>query len=471
MDGVGIEHVWITMRVKTAVFGAVCLLTLAAPARRRAVQVRTDVPLIAERSFIITDKPILEPFTFERVLDTLVARSGDPGLTSAQLYRQWFDTQNPKPGLADPTGPHCNDVVIGGIPMLNGFARRCPTAEGALAATPFTSAEYFPIELVNRFDMAPQNGANCGQYRIVFARKSSKLHAIFEAFLPNPHPEKGIEGCRDVAQFWANLSGIASLDERRARLETFFFDGLPGYEPVITPEHYAAPGGIRTLQFSSILEMLQFRIAKQCAAGACTMRIVPDVLENTAFGAFLDASDPSDRAVRFREEFIRQIPNLAIPDINGYFMTIPNEYLVGDTSPFDSGVPPFIYDITFGRGRLAEAADDYRNRIQAELTRIGSTLTPEDIVTRAETLNCVGCHFLTADIGNGVVFPQALARGQQITEDALFDGEAGPKSRYGVSLPVSKVFVPSRMKILTDFLVHGTPPVHSESRAEIPGRE
>src|SRR6185369_14143806 len=140
------------MRFRTAALAAVCLLSLAAPSRRRAVQIGTDVSLIAERSFIITDKPILEPFTFERVLDTLVARSGAPGLKAAQLYRQWFDTQNPKPGLADPAGPHCDDVLVGGKASLNGFARRCPTAEGALAATPFTSGEYFPIELVNRFD-------------------------------------------------------------------------------------------------------------------------------------------------------------------------------------------------------------------------------------------------------------------------------------------------------------------------------
>src|SRR4029079_13911203 len=141
---------------------------------------------------------------------------------------------------------------------------------------------------------------------------------------------------------------------------------------------------------------------------------------------------------------IRQVPNLAIRDINGYFMTIPNEYLIGDPSPFDSGVPPFIYDITFGKGRPGATSDEYRNLIQAELTRIGSPLTPEHIVTRAETLNCIGCHFLTADIGNGVIFPQALSRGQQVTEDALVDGEAGPKTRYLVSSPVSGVFVPNR---------------------------
>ena len=448
------------MRARIAVIAVLCLIMLTAASRRRAVGVGHDVTLIAERSFIVTDKPILQPFTFERVLDTLVARSGDPGLTSAQLYRQWFDTQNPKPGLADPSGPHCDDIMVGTTAMLNGFPRRCPTNEGQLAATPFTSGEYFPIELVNRFDMAPPNGANCGQYRMVFARTSSKLHAIFEAFLPNPHPEKGIEGCRAVAQFWADLSS-APIEERRSRLETFFFDGLPGFEPVIAPDHYASPGGIRTLQNSKVLHMLQFRISRQCA-GACTMRIVPDALENTAFGSLLDVSDQSDRAKKFREEFIRQIPNLAISDLSRFFANVPSEYLIGDTSPSDTGIPPFIYDITFGRSKSQAVADEYHGRVQAELTRIGSTLTPENIVTRAETLNCIGCHFLTADVGGGVIFPQAIARGQQVTEDALTTGEAGPQSRYVVSAPVSDIFVPNRIKVLRAFLASGTPPVHSQ---------
>jgi hypothetical protein len=445
------------MRPKTAVFAAVCLLILAAPAHRRAVNISNGPPLIAERSFAITDKAILEPFTFERVLDTLVARSGVAGLTSAQLYRQWFDTQNPKPGLADPAGPHCDDV-----PALNGFARRCPTAEGSLAAEPFTSGEYIPIEIANRFDMAAPDGSNCGQYRIVFARTTPKLHAIFEAFLPNPHPEKGIEGCRAVAQFWADLSSVSSLDERRARLETFFFDGLPGFEPVVAPAHYASPGGVRTLQETSpTLQMLQFRLVQQCVAGTCTMRFVPDVLENTPLGHLLDASDQSDRAVRFRDEFVRQLPNLAIADASSYFINLPNEYLLPDITPPD-GSSRFIYDITFGKSASPAAANAYRARIQSELTKMGSTLKPEDIVTRAETLNCVGCHFIFADIGNGVIFPQPLPKGQQVTEDALVDGEAGAKTRYAVSDVVSKIFLPNRMKILKDFLVSGKAPVHSQ---------
>src|SRR5437867_3169980 len=143
---------------------AAVFISLAAPSRRRSVT--PPVSLDMRRSFIVTDKPLLEGFTFDRVLDALIARSGVRGLSAAQLYRQWLDTQNRKPGLADPTGPHCDDFSTNGSPSFNDFPRRCPVPEGLLAAQPYAAGEYIPIALVNRFDMTLANGSNCGQYRM-----------------------------------------------------------------------------------------------------------------------------------------------------------------------------------------------------------------------------------------------------------------------------------------------------------------
>jgi hypothetical protein len=149
----------------TAVF--LTLVAATAPGRRHSVLPPQPqvTALDARRSFVITDTALLQGFTFQRVLNQLVARGGVPNLTTAQLYRQWFDTQNAKPGMADPSGPHCDDFTTNGSPSFNSFPRRCPTFEGALAASPFTSTEYFPIALVNRFDQAPADGSNCGQFR------------------------------------------------------------------------------------------------------------------------------------------------------------------------------------------------------------------------------------------------------------------------------------------------------------------
>ena len=32
-----------------------------------------------------------------------------------------------------------------------------------------TTTDFFPVALFNRFDLAPEDGAHCGEYRIVYA--------------------------------------------------------------------------------------------------------------------------------------------------------------------------------------------------------------------------------------------------------------------------------------------------------------
>jgi hypothetical protein len=112
-------------------------------------------------------------------MDQLVEQSGVKGLTSLDLFHQWWDTQNPHPGLG--LGPHCTDQVDGsGNPILNGFPYACrpgPAEGGQITSNPFedpdTNADaYIPIGLFNRFDLAPSAGTHCGEYRIVYAKRS-----------------------------------------------------------------------------------------------------------------------------------------------------------------------------------------------------------------------------------------------------------------------------------------------------------
>jgi hypothetical protein len=413
---------------------------------------------------IITDLVLLEGFTFQRVLDQLIARSGVPNITSAQLFRQWFDTQNPKPGLADPAGPHCDDFMTDGSPSFNGLPRRCPTLEGPLAATPFTSGEYFPIALVNRFDQAPADGSNCGQFRLVFARRNMPLgqvlHIIMEPVLRNPNPASGLAGCRAVAQFWAGLTNIDSQAERRAKLESFYFDGLPGMPPVIDPDNFTAAsgGGIRTTQQGADHRprMYQFRLTKECST-ACTLRMTPDVLQNMPIARFFDSASTMPGAQAFQDALVAQVPNLAVRDVNEYFMEIPRALLMVESNPFDNEAA-FVYRPPFEQNKLTSPG--FRNRIQEKLTAIGSTLTPEQIVDRADTQNCVGCHIGGGPVGEGVVFPHSLDTIQHITEQSPEAGELG--QRYRISPAMRDVFIPHRMKILIDFLNSGKAPVRSQ---------
>ena len=445
-----------------------CIVVLCLAADRRRAVIRPTLDI--HRSFVVTDMAVLEGFSFERVLTTLTAGTQT---TPMQLYQQWLDTQNAKPGLFDPDGPHCDDFLTDGSPSFNGFPRRCPVPEGLLAKDqPFVSSidRIIPIGITNRFDLAPVDGANCGQYRLLYARpipQTDLFHIIFEGVLPNPNPAAGLSGCRPVAQFWADLSTIDSMAERRARLETFFFQGLPGFLPVIRPENYDSPGGIRTSEITGKLgnRMYQFRATRICAAGGCRIVMTPDVLENMIYGSLFDGHLDTPLARQFRDDFIKQVPTLAVNDVDEFFMKVPKQYLMAESDPIDT-VPQFQYTPAFSKGLTTPAGADFNGRIAAELARIGSPLTPSQIVLRAETQTCSGCHTLTGDIGGGVVFPNAWGIFQHLDAGLVQEGESG--LRFAMSSAM-EVFAAHRSQVLRDFLLSGQVPVHSASVGTIGG--
>ena len=432
-------------------------------------------PLSMARSFVVTDKAIVSSssFTLDRVLTQLIARSGVTSVTAQQLIRQMFDTQNPRPGLAEVAAPHCDDTIVNGVPSFNGFPRRCPTPEATLAATPYTTDEWFTLGLVNRFDVAPPDGSNCGQYRLVFAHreddpiKIQRLHLIFEAVLPNPHPEAGLAGCRPVAQFWSDLSSIDSMDERRQRIEKFFFEGLDGFAPVVDPPNFAEPGGIRSLQqrlAPAGQRFYQFRLAKDCGSNDCTLHMIPDVIENSPFGLLADGRTTTPVAHAFRDEFIKHVATLAIEDINLFHMQISKQFLMVESNPINDPTAQAI-DGAFDAGKTSPEGADFKNRIQAELTRAGSTITPENVMRRAAFESCFGCHGFNGNVGLGGSVKIAFSPNfgaQFISEDNFDDGEGGPKSRFGVDPIIQTQFAPHRMQILQDFLRNGTAPEHSK---------
>ncbi|HYS53724.1 MAG TPA: hypothetical protein VER58_08205 [Thermoanaerobaculia bacterium] len=429
---------------------AASAILLAAASRKRAVE--PPHALDARRSLVVTDQAILDGFSFERVMNAIVARSGSR-TTALRLYQQLFDTQNAKPGLLSAESSHCDDFLIDGRPSFNGLPRRCPTPEGPLAkSNPFTG-DHIPLALVNRFDLAPADGRNCGQYRIIFAKKSNatftRVHFIFEAVLPNPNPSEGIAACRPVAQFWADLSNVNSTSERRAKLDSFFFTGMDGFDPVIDPDHFSAVsgGGIRTMHNANAPlgnRFYQFRLAKR----GDQLMAVPDVLQNMPYGRFFDATYDTETARRFRDAFVANVGHLAIADENLFFMNIPREFLLAESNPGESELD-VVFEIPFLASQLTTEGRAFSSRISSELRKSGSRLSPTDIVKRANQLSCTGCHFFRGNVGE-------LEFYQQISESIIETGEAGP--RFAISKTMRDVFVPHRMEVLGNFLKSGMAP-------------
>ncbi len=419
-------------RIAPVVIAILSLLVLVS-AKRRSVTTPAvpQLNLLADRSFAVTDKAIVESFTFLRVLDRITEGNA---VASEALFRQWWSLQ---------TEPHCNELI-------NGHRRRCPTDEGKLATAAFRPDDFVPIAILNRFDQA--NAAQCGQYRIIFANRQvtseEAFRVIFEAEMPNPRPELGLAACKPVAQFWADLSRIDSAEERRLRMERFFFEGITGFPAAINADHFHEnQAGIRTLQFTlpnGFPSFYQFRIVRE--DGALVMKA--DVLENMALFNLIDGSNQDERAKRFRQVFLENLPNLSVRAANLSFVLFPSVFLSPDAAPA-KGEFLFPLNVGFFHSLKTPEGKAFEAEILEELKRLGSTLTAEQAVLRAETQNCIGCHFTGTPVGEEVEFPSANDNSQHVT----IDGTLSPALR--------NVFIPHRMKILKDFLISGKAPVHS----------
>jgi len=416
------------------------------------------------RSLVVTEQPILAKFTYQKVLEQIVASSGVPGLTALGLHQQWWNTQNPGPG----DGLHCDDYLDDlGNPALNSFPYTCRPApsEGAQAVVdPFTDVEnnpdgYVPVGLFNRFDLAPSDGAHCGEYRIVFAKRSGILNAaqrnlvIFESLLPNRQPQKGLKGCQKIARFWAGLSREDDLERRAAMLERFYFTGLHGNDPVIHADHLGAgpmgTGQIRTNQFvnapSFAWSLREFKLLKQCDAQGCrALTVVPATNKLNPFGPLFAATPDHPAASAFQDFFPSQVSALAAADLNDIDMKVPDVFNSGQGQA--SGSNESRYLVQFGDGGSA-----LRLAIQETLTNIGSSLTPDQIVLRAQALSCAGCHRLNngVAVGGGLVWPTSLGF-THVSERAteVVDGV----TRFVISPALLNAFLPRRLKILEEFL-------------------
>jgi hypothetical protein len=426
-----------------------------------AEAVPAPVPFDMRRSLAVTDKAILSAFTLQRVFDQLVAQNGAAGRTSAQLFRQLWDTQNPGPNLG--WGAHCND----GSPTdmnaaaYNKFPYACRQGEGQphsgtpTAAPTITLASYFAIGLFNRFDLAPSNGATCGEYRIAFAKNSSSSGRnllIFEASLPNPRPELGIEGCRPVVDFWRNLSAQADILQRRAALESFYFTGLTGFSPVVHMNNYGnnsrRAGQLRTNQFMGGQWMLrEFKLMRLCPTTGCTLRFDPVTDKTNPWGPLFKASSTHPLASEFRTWFVTQVPTLARNTIHTFAYSVPDKYNSGQSiSDFFPSETHYLNHFAAGG---TGSSNTFRTQIQTKLTSIGSTLTPEDIVARAQALSCSGCHQNSAgtSLGGGLSFPQS----QSFTHVSEFNDPAD-STRFRLSDALLSTFLPRRQVLVEGFL-------------------
>ncbi len=433
---------------------------------REAVQPSPNVDL--RRSLAITDQPILANFTLKRVLDQVIATSGVAGLTATTLFQQWWDTQNPGPGLG--LGAHCDDATDGsGNPLLNGYPYTCrpaPAEGGHATCDPFAPAStcsYLPVGLFMRFDLAPEDGRHCGEYRVVFAKDSGRVPAgaqdrnllIFEAAMRNPHLNQGLRGCQKYVRAWAELSTEANIQNRRAKLEDFYFAGYQEFDPVITHANFGenplGAGQVRTNQFVQpdaprVWSLREFKLAKPCDP-TCSLEFVPVSNKVNPYGPLFDGNSTDPNAGAFQSEFLSQVPRLATLDLNGIGMNVSDAFNSGQ-SQAAGAVLETNYPYHFGNGANAFGA-----AIQSSLTSLGSSLTPGDIVARAQVTSCAGCHRFSnnASLGGTLSWPPSLGFTHVSERDVDLE-TVGGVTRFRISDALVNLLLPHRKQLVEDFL-------------------
>ncbi|WP_394837015.1 hypothetical protein LVJ94_08915 [Pendulispora rubella] len=405
------------------------------------------------RSLFVTDAAALEKLPFETVMNRIVATGSTTGQSALSLFQQLMDTMNNQAN-AKTQGPHCDDVIVDGKPSINGFPIECPRLEGRLATTnPFAPAPdpdgYDPVGIVNRFDLAPQNGANCGQYRIVYTKRSGKTSfsdrvlLIFEATLPNPNPSAGLAACLPVTEFWAGLTTDDDANSRATKLADFYLTGLPGFAPVVKAAHYGFDGGVDTGQiranlfsapqgqFPSQWQLREFRLSQQCTSGDCSLVAKNTFVQVNPFGALFGGGDAA--STTFQNAFLNQVSSLASTNLNTIGMSSSGADNAGESNEQDTS-----------NDYLAQGQNNatFKDAITAKLAEISRTdLTADDILNRATTQSCAGCHQVSTgrSMGAGLTWPRTLGF-VQIDESSR------------ISPALTDTFLPFRAQVLANFI-------------------
>ncbi|HTN86804.1 MAG TPA: hypothetical protein VL242_24065 [Sorangium sp.] len=428
-----------------------------------------------------TDPNVLLEFTLSSVLQQLLTSVGSDQ-TPLSLYQRWWDTQNDDSHsfFGDPDTIHCDDVTdSNGNALLNGFPYTCPRNEGVLAGTdPFNPAgDHFmePVALVNRFDLAPVDGSNCGEYRIVFAKKSSSAidrnFIIFEAKLPNPHPECGIAACLPVAEFWANLSTKTEA-QRAVALEGFYYNGLPGFAPVFQASNFLdGTGQIRTNQFMRnaraqnqpwSLREFKLDVGTDFLDSSVRLFVKPVTVKENPFRGLFNASfDPSDpRGAAFQSDFLGALDGL-VPlgddenDISLRTLPNPDDYNSGESIAGPGSENDYAVQL---QGNTAFIADIDTALSPILLSRLWpGSVSAEQAAARATTQSCAGCHQLSSDEDRSNPLVNDDLGGLHVWQA----NSAGPNNPTGfvhvnelgqISNPLQFTFLPHRAQVLEDFI-------------------
>lgn len=402
-----------------------------------------DGATMPERMLMETNTAAVQNVGLAQVFKALANNGGRSG-DRDQLYRQIFDSYATADVGQVPDAVHCGDESIDGSPTLNGFRIDCNRAE---AQHVNDMQNFFATAFVNRMDLAPANGAHCGQQRMIFANPSQgRTFIILEAQIPNPAPELGIDGCRPLAQFWLDQNSISDPTVRGSRLaQAFLTGGVPeldaaGFGPFYTAENLTVGSGqIRTNQFDSFPWTLrEFKLA----IDGDQLRAIPFPVAESPNGALWDSGSGLSQGAACRESFLNAMDGVLTDNMT--LMSFVVDQACKDSESRND----------FSEDYASQMSPDFRDQIQEKLDTLMIPLRPEDIANRARfSGSCIGCHNEAAftDLGNGITAPPSEDFPQVVEfAETCSGGEQG--NCFRTSSALRQVFLPQRLQVMSNLL-------------------
>jgi hypothetical protein len=180
---------------------------------------------------------------------------------------------------------------------------------------------------------------------------------------------------------------------------------------------------------------------------ATTMRFVPVTVKGNVFGGLFRPDSTHPETGAFRAAFVEQVARLAAPTLAEIDIVVDDRFNTGQSQA--SGLENNYVEQFKGPGPLRDA-------IAARLAELGSPLTPDDIVARAQSLSCAGCHRHSNNlaIGAGLIFPPSIGFVHVSERDTeVVDGV----TRFKLSDALVNEFLPKRKQVLDDYLNENLP--------------
>ena len=344
----------------------------------------------------------------------------------------------------DPSAVHCDSSSsqFGG-PGLNGFPLQCSRLERLQRDNLDT---WFPTAAVNRLDLAPADGSDCGQQRLVFGNNAfignGRMLMILEARVPNPSPGCGIDACLPVAEFWAAVDAEPSPVQRGNMLvNAFLGSGIGnGFGPFINASQLGPNGGqIRTNNFNdSPWTLREFHFAPG-PSGLPRPAPVGDAPNGQLWNDF----SPFTQGSVCRNAFASALSGLLTDNLAEMSFVVPEA--CEDAESRNDFSQDYVSQLNAGSGA-------FMNLLNAQLS--GTGLSAQDIANRARFAgSCIGCHQESGGsfLGRGVFAP-FQSDFVHVNERILNPCDNGIGNCFALSDTLRNQFLPHRQQVMNDFL-------------------